>query len=160
MTTTTTTTSGPVAEDKETQDLHGGAEKAEAQDLRGGAERQAERTPGKTEYFDLDRSPEKQTTAHSLEVLARQLPGSPPARLSAQGRTGALLCLAPARTSSNRCDALAHVGGGVQEAVLILTSFYTTSSAYGRQQTEGYRAPRDCDHSRCLQEKPRAFLLW
>ena len=148
-----------MAEDKETQDLHGGAEKAEAQDLRGGAESQAERTPRKTEYFDLDRSPDKHTNVHTLEALnARKLPGSPPARLSAQGRTGALLCLGPARTSSNRRDALAHVGGGVQEDVLILTSFYTTSSACGRRQTEGYHAHRASATIKVFAGKAPRFL--
>jgi hypothetical protein len=137
-TTTTTTTTGPVVEDKETQDLHGGAEKAEAQDLRGGAEKQAENSSRRTEYFDLDLSPDKQKTTHPLEALARKLPGGPPARLSAQGRTGASHNLAPARTSSNRRDALAHVGGGVQEDVHFKTSSYTTSHAYGRQLQEGY----------------------
>jgi len=143
-----------VAEDKETQDLHGGAEKAEAQDLRGGAGNPSKRT----EYYELTPDKQAEKTAHPLEALARKLSGGPPARLSAQGRTGALLCLAPARTSSNRRDALAHVGGGVQEDVLILTSLYTTSSAVGRRQTEGYHAHRASATIKVFAGKAPRFL--
>ena len=75
----------PVAEDKESQDLCGGAEKAEAQDLRGGAENSSRRT----EYYNFSPDKQAEKTAHPLEVLARKLPGGLPARLSAQGRTGA-----------------------------------------------------------------------
>ncbi len=133
-TTTTTTTSEPLAEDKETQALRGGAEKAEAQDLRGGAENSSRRT----EYFDLSPDKQAERKAHPLEVLARKLPEGPPARFSAQGRTGALHSLAFASTSSNRRDALAHVGGGVQEDVQFKTSTTTTTTALWAPATEGY----------------------
>ena len=153
----TTTTGGPVAEEKETQDLYGGAEKAEAQDLRGGAERaETQDLQGGAEYFDL--SPEKQKTAHPLEALARKLSEGPPARLSAQGRTGALRNTAPARTSSNRRDAVAHVGGGVQEDVQFLTACGTIATPMGADCRGDTHAAHRAPAIKVLQEKPRASL--
>ena len=121
------------AEEEEAQDLRGGAG-TETKDLRGGAERSQARS--NCEYFDLDHSPAKADNAHSLELL--QTPESPPA-LFAQGRTGARPRFGPASTSSNRRDAVAHGGGGVQEDVLTETSL-TTSGAMGAGKTGGNTA--------------------
>jgi hypothetical protein len=135
----TTTTTGPVAEEaaEEAQVLCGGAG-AETQDLRGGAERSRARST--CEYFDLDHSPTKADDAHSQELLKGKAPESPPAPF-AQGRTGARPRFGPASTSSNRRDAVAHGGGGVQEDVLTETSL-TNSGAMGAGSKTGDNTAR------------------